>query len=299
MRIALGGCDLQLRYDSAPPRGLKESVFHNSSGTLPISGVRSEIEMLDAPISPELLQQWEQLAFQVDTKSTWAMKLSSDPEFPYWITPSPAAGFDKASLHARASRDFSKIQIHQGIWRNKFTDTWLFYPYEQCLMMHLLQFHGGAILHASGIEVDGKGYLFLGDSGAGKSTISTLFEEQLGENLVLSDDRIIVREIDGEWRMFGTPWHGTFARIQARSLPIGGMFFLEKTASHQFERFNARDSVRRLLPVGFGTWWLPDRFPEHLSFLERLATQRQFPLSRLGFAPQASVVAFLREQLLT
>lgn len=55
---------------------------------------------------------------------------------------------------------------------------------------------GGGTIHASGIEYKSKGFLFLGESGAGKTTISKLSSFQGAR--VLNDDRILViRESQG------------------------------------------------------------------------------------------------------
>ena len=41
---------------------------------------------------------------------------------------------------------------------------------------------------------------------------------------IVSDDRVIVREAGGEWRMFGTPWHGEAALSSPASAPLDGVF---------------------------------------------------------------------------
>lgn len=56
--------------------------------------------------------------------------------------------------------------------------------------------HGGLVLHAAGIVLDGRAFLLVGAEGAGKSTWSRLARE--GGATVLSDDIVLVREgLDG------------------------------------------------------------------------------------------------------
>ena len=65
------------------------------------------------------------------------------------------------------------------------------YPLDELAMMHRLALGEGVEVHALGLaDEDGSGYLFLGHSGAGKSTTARLWKEQPGVRL-LSDDRII------------------------------------------------------------------------------------------------------------
>ncbi len=263
---------------------------------LPDSEIQLEIFSGDLP-SPHYAR-WRENAPRVDTGSTWALAVHENTEFPYQLAPSPGAEFHARSLHLLASENFRQLRLYRGQWRNQSPGTWLFYPYEQTVFIHLLQFSGeAALVHASAVEIGGKGYLFLGDSGAGKSTISRHLENELGGGQIFSDDRIIVRHHGGKWWMFGTPWHGEFARTRAEGVEIGGMFFLEKAAEHKLTRLDPAAGTARLLPVVFGAWWLPQRLGTYLRFVHRLAAQNQFPLHRLDFANHPSVVSFLLRSL--
>jgi energy-coupling factor transporter ATP-binding protein EcfA2 len=86
------------------------------------------------------------------------------------------------------------------------------------------------ILHASSLVADGRAYLFLGHSGAGKST--TAMHAVAAGARVLSDDRtIVVREADGSFSAWGTPWHGSFRRASNRSAPVAGLFVIVQAAA--------------------------------------------------------------------
>jgi hypothetical protein len=57
--------------------------------------------------------------------------------------------------------------------------------------------------------VDGCAYLFTAPSGTGKSTHTRLWRELLGDKAVMvNDDKPIIRYIDGEFYVYGTPWNG-------------------------------------------------------------------------------------------
>lgn len=67
----------------------------------------------------------------------------------------------------------------------------------------------GMIFHASAVEVDGKAYLFTAPSGTGKSTHARLWKEMLGCRMnYVNDDKPIIRMLDGEFYVYGTPWNG-------------------------------------------------------------------------------------------
>ena len=88
-------------------------------------------------------------------------------------------------------------------------------PYAESLALfrklceYCLNKANGLIFHSSAIMVDGQAYLFTAPSGTGKSTHTRLWRELLGERAVMiNDDKPIVRFIDGDFYVYGTPWRG-------------------------------------------------------------------------------------------
>ena len=74
---------------------------------------------------------------------------------------------------------------------------------------YTLKNSNGIIFHCSAIMVDGEAYLFTAPSGTGKSTHTRLWREVLGDRAVMiNDDKPIVRFIDGDFYVYGTPWRG-------------------------------------------------------------------------------------------
>ena len=64
------------------------------------------------------------------------------------------------------------------------------------------------LLHASVIVYDNSGLIFLGKSGTGKSTHSCLWIENVAGARLLNDDNPVVRIIDGDAWVYGSPWSG-------------------------------------------------------------------------------------------
>lgn len=74
---------------------------------------------------------------------------------------------------------------------------------------YLLDHANGIIFHSSAIMVDNEAYLFTAVSGTGKSTHTRLWREMLKEKaIMINDDKPIIRLIDGEFYVYGTPWNG-------------------------------------------------------------------------------------------
>lgn len=77
------------------------------------------------------------------------------------------------------------------------------------LCAYILMEKQGIIFHCSALAVDGKAYLFTAPSGTGKSTHARMWREVYKDRVIMvNDDKPIIRYIDGEFYVYGTPWNG-------------------------------------------------------------------------------------------
>jgi hypothetical protein len=118
------------------------------------------------------------------------------------------------------------------------------YPWSEFITCRLLCRDGGLLVHASSVIFDGGALLFIGHSGAGKSTIAGIAEECGGA--VLSDDRTILTVEQDEVRAWGTPWHGTLARTSSASVPVRGMYLLEQARSNSVDLVPTERALKEL-----------------------------------------------------
>ena len=96
------------------------------------------------------------------------------------------------------------------------------------------------LFHSSVVSHQGKAYMFLGKSGTGKSTHSQLWLKHIEGTELVNDDNPVVRLIDGEARVYGSPWSGKTPCYRNVDYPIGGIVKL-KQAPH--------NEIRRMKPV--------------------------------------------------
>lgn len=108
--------------------------------------------------------------------------------------------------------------------------------------------HSGMMLHASAVELDGKAYLFSGNSGAGKSTHTRLWQQVFGERAqVFNDDKPALRYIDGKWYAYGTPWCGKDGINQNKRLPLAGICFLKQAPENKIRRLDVKEVLSRVI----------------------------------------------------
>jgi hypothetical protein len=173
--------------------------------------------------------------------------------------------------------------------RNPFPDP-LGYPLNQVLMILLLSRGKGTLFHACGIDDNGSGYLFLGNSTDGKSTMAGLWSKQ--HATVLNDDRIVVREKDGEFWMYGTPWHGDFREISPEGLVIKKIFFLRHGERNQAILHDGAEAVSMLLTRSFPPLWDKDGMTFTTGLCHHIVNK--IPCYALSFAPDTKIVDFVR-----
>lgn len=165
------------------------------------------------------------------------------------------------------------------------------YPLDEVLMANLLGRGRGVELHSCGIiDRHGRGHLFVGVSGAGKTTTAHLWEGSASG--IVSDDRVIVREVvkdgrDAMW-MFGTPWHGEAELSMPGGAPLAGVYLLVQSDTNTLVTLTPADAVARLFRCTFPLFFDPSAIDFTLSFLERLASS--VPVRELRFTRDRAVV---------
>lgn len=166
------------------------------------------------------------------------------------------------------------------------------YPLDEVIVAHLLARGRGVELHSCGIiGADGWGRMFVGQSGAGKSTTGRLWSAAEDVEIV-SDDRVIVREVSGEWRMFGTPWHGEAALSSPSSAPLDAIFLLQQAAATRLVDVGPAEAAARLFACTFPLFHDGRALAFTLDCIDRLVAA--VPVRVLEFTPDRSVVEAVR-----
>jgi hypothetical protein len=92
-------------------------------------------------------------------------------------------------------------------------------------------------MHASVIEYQGKALLFLGKSGTGKSTHSSLWLKYVPGAILLNDDNPIVRLMpDGHVMAYGSPWSGKTPCYRNRKVPVCAFVRLRQAPFNKLTR---------------------------------------------------------------
>lgn len=108
--------------------------------------------------------------------------------------------------------------------------------------------HQTIAIHTSVIQYKERTVLFLGESGTGKSTHTRLWREHIEGAVLLNDDSPILRIVDGEVRMFGSPWSGKTPCYKQENYPLAACVRLSQAPYNKILRLNIPQAYGALHP---------------------------------------------------
>ncbi len=113
----------------------------------------------------------------------------------------------------------------------------------------LATLHCGTIaIHTSTIAYQGKAVLFLGESGTGKSTHTRLWRENIEGAVLLNDDSPILRIVDGQPWIYGSPWSGKTPCYKNEQYPLAGCVRLSQAPHNKIRRLTRLEAYGAIHP---------------------------------------------------
>ena len=103
-------------------------------------------------------------------------------------------------------------------------------------------------IHASAILYKGKSILFLGESGAGKSTHTRLWLKHIPGAELLNDDSPFVCADENNTIAFGSPWSGKTDCFRNVQVPVAGLVRLIKAPYNRIKKLSGLSAIGALLP---------------------------------------------------
>ncbi len=164
------------------------------------------------------------------------------------------------------------------------------YPLEDLLFRHLLAERRALLVHACGVAWNGRGYLFVGSSGAGKSTTARLWKA--AGATILNDDRIVLDASQEQATIHPTPWFGEHPEVGGESVPLAALYLLRKGTGVGFEPIRPAAAVALLLAKSFPPLWDRDRLGETMETLGLVC--RRVPCGWLTVPPDSTAVEWVQ-----
>ncbi|NOX60904.1 MAG: hypothetical protein GXP42_03000 [Chloroflexi bacterium] len=165
------------------------------------------------------------------------------------------------------------------------------------VLIHILPRRGDALLlHACGVQLDGCGFLFVGASGAGKTTIARLAQ---GRGEVLGDENVVIRFHRRRVVMTAAPFWGqstpaSLIRRQLRQSPLHAIFLLRHAPGFALTPLRPAEVAFELLRTEKIAIDRPHMAAYWLHAVSNLTAR--IPVYRLEFAPTPDLWRFLKQQ---
>jgi len=160
------------------------------------------------------------------------------------------------------------------------------YPIDSLILYYLTVMNGDTMVHASAASYAGHGYLFSGVSGKGKTTMAQLWDKA-GANII-HDDRIIIRKMAGEFRMYNTP-------VYRDDIPSGcqitKIFLIEHGSNNRLIPIQGANAVSLFLANCIQHNWNHEMVARLMGSVSIMCSV--IPIFRLEFRPDRTIVDFI------
>jgi hypothetical protein len=192
---------------------------------------------------------------------------------------------NKIQQTALLKKDLSEWEICMNHVHNDITP--LSYPMGPLILYYLTVKYDVIMMHASGIDDNGKGRLFSGFSGSGKSTMAEIWKQRAYS--VINDDRIMIRKEDSGYFMYNTPM---ILAEMPKKAPLNRIYLIEHSEYNWLERLTGARAVSRAMAFCIQHAYNSSYLEHHLQFISGLC--EEVAVCRLGFIPEDDVVDFIK-----
>ena len=169
---------------------------------------------------------------------------SGDPYFEFWL------GSRRSSVLV-TTPDYRSAKI-------SVESSWKFGVNNAIMILYALTTANlrTALFHSSVVSYQGRGYMFLGKSGTGKSTHSRLWLKYIEGTELVNDDNPVVRICDNnEARVYGSPWSGKTPCYRNVDYPIGAIVNLEQAPYNNIRRMKGVRAYAEVMTSISGKRW--------------------------------------------
>lgn len=235
-------------------------------------------------------------AEKVYFRPPWAVYQKKDQWIYHWIRSVPP--HENYYQTVITNKEHTRLDIYNDQqMKNKFLngnlESLTMFPTDQILTARFLAYRNACIIHSVGVVLNGEGYLFVGHSDAGKSTMALMMKEKGGT--ILCDDRNVIRKHDGFYYLSGTWSHGDVADVSSKTVPLKGIYFLHQAPENEIAPItDDTESFEALLACLIKPFETRDWWEKSLDFLTQVSSE--VDCFNLWFNKDGNIVELLNEK---
>ena len=149
-------------------------------------------------------------------------------------------------------------------------------------------------LHCATVDDQGRGVLFLGPSGIGKTTQAERWAQYRGSSIINGDIGLVQRTDEG-YVAWGTPWHGSSPYCLNASVSVKALVVLKQAPENRLRVLKGFEKVSEVSGSVFYPTWLEDGMELCTDTLNHMLTD--LPVYRLDNRADEEAVNLLAAEL--
>jgi hypothetical protein len=196
--------------------------------------------------------------------------------------------FPLSSTEKNAVLKFSLTSMEWDLWiygAQDDTDP-LEYPLDGLILYYITVINGDIMIHASGVTHSGHGYLFSGVSGKGKSTMAKLWDDTGAR--IIHDDRLIIRNISGNYVMFNTPVYDNDSPSEST---LNRIYLIEHGIQNKAVNVKGATAVSFVMANCIQHNWNPEIIAGMMGSVSIMCSH--IPVVKLSFKPDRSIIDYI------
>lgn len=179
---------------------------------------------------------------------------------------------------------FTNWKVYSDISEGKLQP--LKYPMGPIIMHYMTLKSDAVMMHAS-CAFDGRdARIFTGFSGNGKSTISKLWAD--AGNLIINDDRIIIRKSETGYSVYNTPM---YYQDRPKKAQLSAIYLISHSPKNRIKKLSGALAISKVMAFSIQNNFDKQFIQNRLLFFTELCMN--IPVYDLGFVPDKSVVNFI------
>ena len=186
-------------------------------------------------------------------------------------------------LFASDSTEWKLYSRNKNICIDPFT-----YPLNGLILYYLTLKHKTIIIHASAVEYKGKGYIFTGVSGKGKTTMAQLWKEA-GATIINDDLLVLSHKSDGSNIVSSTPLNGN---MFARRTRLNALFLIEHSGENFINQLKGVEALTEVMSNTVQHNYDSEIINNHIGKVMELVDS--IPVFKMGFTPDQKAVEAIK-----
>lgn len=147
-------------------------------------------------------------------------------------------------------------------------------------------------MHSSLVDINGKGIMFLGPSGIGKTTQAELWMKYRDAEII-NGDMVFVKQEPECFLGCGSPWHGSSPYCLNKQVPLSALIVLKQSNGNSIRRLTGFEMVSSVMSSVFFPTWYKEGHEAVCKTFDALL--RSVPVYELSCRPDEEAVRLVEE----